>query len=575
MMEVIRMENYVNVYLNNKLINNCRKYYSWIPEWYKHELWAIKQSYIDRGDSKSFNKVDLGLQSIINHKSSSVVKSLMPDMPNTKLWKDIDYIHFIFVALMRSVTTKSDAIHEESRELLGFPIQLHDAKGYLNVAKLTPKQEKTNWMVRVINDIYYPKIKIPYNGRRKMEANGYYTQYSNMGAIKFGGGWGSINSNWHLYQFLRNLKEQNWNFKVDSKIKFSVSDRGRGLDVNINKTTQTTVSYTMGNILSLPPIRAYPRGEGDGLDYHPKMVYSLNRIHNIFNNGNTTKRNQSQIFNPNMNSKISSLKEYPKIDIPLMFISKIPPTKRNTFLNWNVQEPLLKSKMQLYYQKIEENRIRHNLEIKNKQLKSFNARKINKYIKETNKRVSDSFEYIHKNPFTSLKKRDHTKPGIYINHGLILDIHRYMMKNLPKVKYYEYEGGGHEKGGQYHNITVIDVMILCLYFKLNEDRALLNRWPLKKILNDYLTNESLSGIPLHSLPKKNHTTGAIDYYHILFNWTAPLNDFITEHGTSLGYYKIYNKSRVEKKSRWLFTSTTKDNTDFLVNFPKFLTVKYE
>jgi len=87
----------------------------------------------------------------------------------------------------------------------------------------------------------------------------------------------------------------------------------------------------------------------------------------------------------------------------------------------------------------------------------------------------------------SVKNRNLKKGGIYLNRGILYEIHNYVIENLKTIPYKEEEGGGHIKGGHFNTITIADILGVICHLpihlmdgsdarRLNEVYTLINTW---------------------------------------------------------------------------------------------------
>ena len=176
-----------------------------------------------------------------------------------------------------------------------------------------------------------------------------------------------------------------------------------------------------------------------------------------------------------------------KMHVPVSFLSKYPYSSRYVFINW-LSNPLAKTIKEIREEEKRKRLKKENEEIyKNIEKKYHNQENADKYynyiLENTKYHINHAlYESNH-----SVRNRNLNQKGIYLNRGILYEIHNYVVENLRELKYREDEGGGHIKGGHYNIITLADILGVISHLplrlmdttdarRLNEVYVLVDEW---------------------------------------------------------------------------------------------------
>jgi hypothetical protein len=508
------------LYIHPKLIKRAKTYFEWIPKWYMEEL-------------------TFAIPTLMHGFASS--KSREEDL--------IIYLSIIFAAFNRTVITSA----EDQRFMKYKAIN----------STLSPVQEKTDWLVKIYNDLN-PNMSIPSDRGAGLH------QYKGWGLAHAQGGFAGADKFGKLILFIKTLKLQNWSIFMP----YATADRTKGTSHKDN-TCFDTIGYWckhfVGGVINGNERLNYPSPssidnpvlKGAGV----KTLYRLGRFVNFFNEAYAQRRKRYGLFNLKYNYSLyeySSRFRTMKLDIPFMFFSNQQHVD-HSIINY-LTDPLLKSKQYITSLRRNEEKLQRNKELHTQVIKSYNTRNLNRYYKYVQKSLRYSLDYINKDSILSIKNRDYTKPGVYFNMGLILDTHNYVTKNLKVIKNREDEGGGHLKpGNRYHTITLNHIMDGFLTFQIGKTET-----HAKDEVEGLVWAYIMNTIPSHKLPTSTVGRGKLNMYNVLFNWCGPLDNFIESIDSKSNTTIIRNTSKQDPNIYLVIkNSTTK------WKIPSILLVNYE
>tara|TARA_B100001113_G_scaffold179010_1_gene146612 strand:- start:959 stop:2803 length:1845 start_codon:yes stop_codon:yes gene_type:complete len=251
-----------------------------------------------------------------------------------------------------------------------------------------------------------------------------------------------------------------------------------------------------------------------------------------------------------------------KMYVPIPFVSNIPYGGKYVFINW-LSNPLAKT-----IQQIREEAKRKRLKQQNEDLytnvekKYHNQKNADKYYNYILENTKYHINHALTESNHSVKNRNLNKSGIYLNRGILYEIHNYVVENLSKMNYREDEGGGHIKGGHYNIITLADILGVISHLPLKTmDTTDARRLNEVYILTDKWINEN---IPQEKQVKKrpqslnSYLTADRTALNRFLSFTGDITPHIGEKG------KAYPNMLHIKDKRLPEGQTSKQDTIYLI-----------
>lgn len=157
-----------------------------------------------------------------------------------------------------------------------------------------------------------------------------------------------------------------------------------------------------------------------------------------------------------------------KMYVPIPFVSKHPYTSSYVFINW-IGNPLAKTVKELREEQKRKRIYEYNKGLHTNVEKEYhNQKNVDRYYNYILENTKYHINHALTESNHSVKNRDLKKGGLYLDRGILYEIHNYVIGNLKEMKYREDEGGGHIKGGQYNTITLADILGVISHLPLNQ-----------------------------------------------------------------------------------------------------------
>jgi len=514
-----------------------------------------------------------------------------------KNWSTLEYLVLIIMTFKRSITTNfidwkaaNDGegmdymFADEPKAINGFPIK-------------TPIQMRTDWLTKIISTLENVIIKTDRTDTRFRQGGW---------GSKRNGGYSLESSSFIVWDYFALCYLDGWRFRFPEGETMvtnflQTSPEQSASDIMTERTTHIfNPSNAMIEKSKLPTDEKGFMSLPHYYEYfiNKKITYTMVWISDYFN---TLTKNVLNIFRDYTGGIPKNLQDIipyfheeskgwskrvvaaviPKLDVPMSFFTL--PNVGGSYLNW-IENPLSKAIEYHEGQQKDVYRLEYNKKIHTSILKTHNQKSIDTYTKH----ITNSLEYSVNHTFNksdmSAHNRDITKSGIYLNIGMLYQIHDYVMTNLKHIKYKPEEGGGHPQGLRYSMITLSDILWATVGIPQTKETkggsgAL---WPNEVV--DLVEKWVSINIPIQDQPyNPNKTLKRLGFFRgqqkasILINYAGDLTKFISKEQNNIMTISNFSSSIINGVSSnpdYLFYNTPRHNVNNTLSLPSWIFVKY-